>query len=80
MHYGKCGNGELQKPIIQQLPCSVLLSTIEMTSNYSKLSSETIRLICKHFDVNSMVKTRENCCRIVTRPHSEQLDKFQTAF
>ena len=78
MHYGKCGNGEVQK--YNSFPCSVLLSTIEMTSNCSKLCRETIRLICKHFDLNSMVKSMENCCRMVNWPHGEQLNKFQTAF
>ena len=63
VHYGKCGNGEVQK--YNSFPCSVLLSTIEMTSNCSKLCRETIRLICKHFDLNSMVKSMENCCRMV---------------
>ena len=77
------GNVEVakcKKQLYNSFPCSVLLSTIEMTSNCSKLCSETIRLICKHFDVNSMVKSMENCCRMVNWPHGEQLNKFQTAF
>ena len=49
------GNVEMakcKKQLYNSFPCSVLLSTIEMTSNCSKLCRETIRLICKHFDLD----------------------------